>query len=174
MEVLGATSNSDSFRKINLTTQVEIPISGHVGSFGFVRKHHVHEGVDLYCPERTEVFAVEAGTIVVIEPFTGKQAGSSWWNDTWVVLVEGESGVVAYGEIAPNSKFSVGEQISKGESLGFVLQVLKKDKGRPLTMLHLELHLPGTRTTVAWEVGNQENCPSTLLDPTKFLLESSR
>jgi hypothetical protein len=71
------------------------------GRFGAVRKHDVHTGVDLYCAVSTKVVAVEAGEVVVIEPFTGPDAASPWWLSTEAVLVEGASGVVVYGEVHP-------------------------------------------------------------------------
>jgi hypothetical protein len=111
--------------------------------------------------------AVERGKIVAIENFTGEKAGSPWWQETWSVLVEGKSGVVVYGEIRPHAAVRPGLGVEAGESLGVVIPVLGKDKGRPGNMLHLELHQPGTRESVAWEVGQDR--PPTLLDPTPFL-----
>ncbi len=61
-----------------------------VGRFGAQRRLDVHTGVDLYCEPNTEVVAVEAGTVRVIEWFTGQHAltgegeVTSWWNDTLV------------------------------------------------------------------------------------------
>ena len=49
MDVIGPTSDSMSFQKIDIHTDVEIPTEQHVGAFGVQRKHHVHNGVDLYC-----------------------------------------------------------------------------------------------------------------------------
>ena len=71
------------------------------GKFGAVRKYDVHTGVDLYCESGSAVHAVEDGIVVNIENFTGPLAGSSWWNDTKSVLIEGKYGVVCYGEIEP-------------------------------------------------------------------------
>lgn len=144
-----------------------VPLAPHPGAFGVERKNHTHEGVDLYCPEGTLVDAVEEGTVVAVIPFTGALATppSPWWHDTWAVLVEGPSGVVVYGEIRPAVK--VGDPIKAGWTIGWVKQVLKEDKGRPMSMLHLELHRSGTRDAYAWE----DERPESLLDPTPFLLE---
>jgi hypothetical protein len=142
-----------------------------------VRRNHVHEGVDLYCPEGTPVMAVEGGVVVAILPFTGQNAfavnpktGESeplkWWLDTDVVLVEGASGVVAYGEITPGCH--VGDILHAGDVLGAVQRVLAKDKGRPMSMLHIELHVSGTRVPTCWYQENGK--PESLLDPTPFLL----
>ena len=150
-----------------LSFPVGIPSGSHPGAFGVVRRYHVHEGIDLYVPDQTPVLAVERGEIVAIENFTGVQAGSPWWQETWSVLVEGKSGVVVYGEIRPHAAVRVGLGVEAGEILGAVTPVLSKDKGRPVNMLHLELHHHGTRESVAWEVGQHQ--PPTLLDPTPFL-----
>lgn len=144
-----------------------LPVGDHPGAFGVQRKHHIHEGVDLYCHQGQPVQAVEEGVVVAVIPFTGEIANppSPWWRDTWAVLVEGPSGVVVYGEITPDVK--VGDPIVPGWNIGYVKQVLKIDKGRPMAMLHLELHRPGTRDAKDWI----DERPATLLDPTPFLLE---
>lgn len=143
-----------------------LPLPPHPGAFGVERAHHVHEGVDLYCAEGTPVQAVEAGMIVAIIPFTGAKAGSDWWHDTDAMLVEGASGVVLYGEILTAGR-QAGEAVRRGEVLGKVKQVLKTDKGRPMSMLHLELHDAGTREAYEWTAANGK--PASLRDPTPFL-----
>lgn len=143
-----------------------LPTGEHPGAFGVVRKHHVHEGIDLYAPEGTEVRAVEDGVVVAVKPFTGPAAGLPWWEDTDVVLVEGASGVVAYGEIT--SAAVTGQVLPAGALVGRIKRVLRRDKGRPTCMLHLELHAPGTRATPEWYADRGR--PATLLDPTPLLL----
>lgn len=145
-----------------------LPFPPHPGAFGVERKHHVHEGVDLYCPEGTPVYAVEEGMVVAVLDFTGEAAGSSWWADTKAVLVEGDTGVVVYGEI--ETDLWVGDLVHAGDLVGKVVQVLTKDKGRPMSMLHLELHLTGTRDVYEWKVGAER--PASLLDPTELLFEA--
>jgi len=146
-----------------------LPLAPHPGAFGVVRRHHVHEGVDLYCPPGSEVFAVEAGRVVARGPFTGPSAGMPWWLDTEVVLVEGPSGVVAYGEIC--GCVSPGDLVVAGQKVGTVVRVLRKDKGRPTSMLHLELHAPGTVDWQGWSLGAE--APATLRDPTPYLLSAA-
>jgi murein DD-endopeptidase MepM/ murein hydrolase activator NlpD len=145
----------------------------HPGAFGFRRANHVHEGVDLYCPEGTLVTAVEDGLVVAVIAFTGESAvpPSPWWHDTKAILVAGDSGVVLYGEIEPALDFWEGDSVAAGSVLGRVVPVLKKDKGRPMTMLHLELHRHGTRDAFEWSLDGDR--PQSLLDPTPFLLECS-
>lgn len=158
-----ATEDSWSFQTCD-TSVGEIPTGSHVGAFGVVRKNHTHEGIDLYAPQGTSVTAVEDGVVVVVEPFTGPEAGSPWWMDTQCVMVEGLSGVVVYGEIS--ATVLVGDRVAAGDCIGTVSRVLPKNKGRPQDMLHLELHRHGTRTCPEW-IGER---PTTLLDPTAYCL----
>lgn len=160
------TPDSESFRAIPRGA-TGLPLPPHPGSFGFVRKNHVHEGIDLYCAPGTDVHAVESGVVVARINFTGPKAGSPWWHDTEALLVEGASGVVVYGEIDAGA-MKVGDRVAAGEVLGQVIPVLTKDKGRPLTMLHLELHEAGTRDAFEWRVGEAK--PASLRDPTALLL----
>ena len=140
----------------------------HPGAFGFKRANHTHEGIDLYCPEGTPVAAVEHGIVVALIPFTGAHAEppSPWWNNTWALLVEGDSGVVVYGEITASHEYWPGDHVKAGDIIGHVTQVLTKDKGRPMSMLHLELHVPGTKDAYEW----LDERPPSLLDPTEHLL----
>lgn len=158
------SGDSESFRSLPPDTTA-LPLAPHPGAYGVQRKNHVHEGIDLYCPAGTQVQAVEAGRVVAILPFTGAQAGSDWWENTDAVLVEGASGVVVYGEIAPACK--TGDMLAAGDTVGHVVTVLKKDKGRPMAMLHLELHAHGAREAPEWPSPDKK--PATLCDPTPFL-----
>lgn len=176
MDVLGPTEDSMSFQKINLNTDnyvdVEIPIKQHVGAFGVKRKHHVHNGVDLYCDQGEMVYAVEDGVVADLRQWTGAKARSPWWKDTWALLIEGESGVVAYGEISDTMYFSVGDKVKRGDHIGFVKRVLKKDKGRPTTMLHLQMYKHGKFCAGGWNTNDPK--PDTLIDPTPFLLNAEQ
>ncbi len=169
---VGISADSDSFQDIDLSTECLIPIDGHLGAFGTQRKHHRHEGVDLYCNPGESVHAVESGVVVNILPFTGPSAGSEWWNDTKAVMVEGESGVVCYGEIEPRQGLEIGSKVSAGEEIGVVVQVLKHNKGRPMSMLHLELYEHGTTAPVEWGPNLFGKIPEHLLNPTPTLLEA--
>lgn len=135
------------------------------GQFGAVRKYDIHTGVDLHCPVETLVPAIEDGIVVAIEHFTGVNAGSPWWHDTQAVLVEGVSGVILYGEVRP--LVDLDQRVRKDEIVGSVLRVLKNDKGKPLSMLHLELYKPGTRASVWWK--HNEPQPENLLDVMELL-----
>lgn len=145
----------------------DIPTGDHPGAFGVQRKHDVHTGVDLYTGPGTPVVTVEDGIIARILPFTGPKAGSPWWHDTQCILVEGESGVVCYGELYVLHQLCPGTFAPAGALLGYVAQVLKKDKGKPMSMLHLELYKHGTREPALWLTDR----PLNLLDPTHKLQE---
>lgn len=155
---------------VTLPHETHLPIAPHPGAYGVKRKHHTHEGVDLYCAEGTDVQVVEDGVIVAIFHFTGTLAEppSPWWRNTMAMLVEGESGVVVYGEVAPHLGRLVGDKVRRGEKLAQVMQVLTYHNGFPVSMLHLELHEPGTK--YAWDWIDEK--PPSLRDPTPFLLES--
>lgn len=165
---LVVTDDSESFASF-MQYETGLPVWPHKGSFGYKRKFHHHEGVDLYVPEGTTIRAVEDSIVVAIEPFTGLHALSPWWEETFAILAEGDTGVVAYGEISPRPDLKVGSKFTAGDTVGHVLRVLKHDKGRPMSMLHLELYLHGTTKTVEWPAWQNEK-PKELRDPTPYLL----
>lgn len=164
---LVATDESESFARMP-AEHTGLPLAPHPGAFGVVRRHHVHEGIDLYAPEGTAVTAVERGRVVAVLPFTGPAAGLPWWLDTWAVLVEGPTGVVVYGEIQP--AITVNAEVEAGHLLGRIKRVLRHDKGRPTCMLHLELHTAGSRSCPEWL--DELARPPELLDPTEYLLHA--
>lgn len=171
-EKIYISSDSQSFEKRNFEKETEILIGEHVGAFGTERKNHVHEGIDLYCELGDEVFAMESGTVTLIEDFTGPKANSPWWEDTRAVHIEGESGVIIYGEIIEKEDLKLGDFVKEGEFIGKIKTVLKKDKGRPMNMLHLELHEHGTRASYEWK--NDEEKPKSLKDPTSLLIKAAK
>lgn len=156
------TNDSMSFLNIDNET-VEIPINNHVGSFGYKRKFDVHTGIDFYVEEGTEVLSMTDGKVIGIYQFTGSKVGSPWWLDTDCVLIENDEEIILYGEITPNN-LKVGQEIKQGEVIGKVTKVLPKNKGRPQSMLHLELHSKNSTLFYTWL--NHEEKPNMLLDPT--------
>jgi murein DD-endopeptidase MepM/ murein hydrolase activator NlpD len=142
------------------------------GLFGARRKNDIHTGIDLYTERGTQVVAVEAGVVVLVENFTGPNASdpSPWWNDTQAVLVEGASGVVTYGEVAALVK--EGQTVEAGEVVGVVAEsILRRFKGRPMVMLHIELMTAGARNTLWWRLDEPQ--PATLRDITPKLTEAA-
>lgn len=166
----GTTNDSFSYLDYDIQKSVEIPIHPHCGSFGIRRKHDVHKGIDLYAPIGTPVFSVEDCEILEIIPFTGKAAGYEWWEDTYGIYAKGKSGIVVYGELLPTSDMVPGLKIKAGTLIGHVAKVLKKDKGRPTSMLHLELHDDRYIHTKTWEIRTPK--PQGLLDPTQYLIHA--
>lgn len=156
-----------------------IPVKGHPGSFLCQRKHHIHTGVDLYSIDNAEVMAVEDGTVVGMEHFTGPQDNQPWWNDTDCVLVEGASGVICYGEVSISYLTYIGKNVKRGDYIGRVKRVLKEGKERPdimghsTSMLHIELY-PHGKYKAFEEYGDTPDDFSILRDPTPYLLNSFR
>lgn len=146
-----------------------IPDWGQVGDFAFRRSFYYHPGIDLYCPDHTIVQAIEEGTVVHMEDFTGPQANppSPWWLPTRSILIEGVSGVLGYCEMEPYTHLKVGHHIFEGEALGLVVPVLKKDKGNGTTMLHFERYLSGSKEHVTWVLDT--HMPASLKNPRKLL-----
>lgn len=140
------------------------------GTFGFKRKHDVHTGVDLYTVEGASVYAVESGRVVSVEKFTGPPE-SSWWLTTYAVLVEGDSGVLVYGEVEP--LVTEGQEVTEGQHIARVIPVLPEGKERPdipghsRFMLHFEQYEAGTLHTVWWHLGEPQ--PKGLRDPLPLL-----
>jgi murein DD-endopeptidase MepM/ murein hydrolase activator NlpD len=172
LKKLGSTSDSMSFKNIDITKEVEVPTDNHVGAFCVKRKYDIHRGVDLYCPVGTNVYAVEDGEIVDIRYWTGEFAQTPWWNDTWAVLVEGESGCVAYSELVPEDNLKIGMKVKQQDLIGVIIAVLKKDKGRPISMLHLQIYKHGLTRGGYKTNMTEEDIEKTSIDPTPFLLEA--
>lgn len=145
----------------------EIPSDQHPGAFGVKRKFDIHTGIDLYCEVNDEVICIEDGTILEIVKFTGPLAKSPWWNDTDAILVKGHSGIILYGEIKVNSSLRKGRLVRSGDVLGTVQTVLKKDKSKPMTMLHLELYNQEVKDGVVWNLNEQQ--PKELENPYDLL-----
>src|SRR5574338_539761 len=111
-----------------------VPV-GHVGDFAFRRSFYHHPGIDIYAANGHPVQAIEDGTVVHIEHFTGAEANppSPWWNDTCSIMIEGSSGVIGNCEILVDPWLDIGEQVKAGDVIGHVIPVLKKDKGNGTT-----------------------------------------
>jgi phosphopantothenoylcysteine decarboxylase len=150
-----------------------IPIGNHPGAFACSRKHGVHTGIDIYTKPHQLVWAMESGTVVAIEHFTGEWDKSPWWNDTDCVLVEGATGVICYGEVSVPNWIRVGTKVKKGDYIANVIPVLKDEKprkdipGHSTSMLHLELYSHGQ-----YHVSDGFD-PNILRNPTPYLLESN-
>lgn len=150
--------------------QGEIPTGDHPGAFGYVRKNHIHEGIDLYASKTALVTAIASGTIISIYQFTGEAVGMPWWHDTWAIAVADQNGTWVYGEVQQPCAYKVGDTVQAGQYIAQLKQVLKVDKGRPMTMLHLERWKKHAAPhTFLWQLNQQQ--PEFLLDPTPLLKE---
>ena len=133
--------------------------------FGALRKYDIHTGVDLFCNPLDNVYSIENGIVINTGPFTGIKANSPWWNDTNFILIQGEYNIL-YGEI--ETSYKIGDSIKGGQIIGRVLTVLKKDKGLPLTMLHIEQYNLGyNRSGEIWNLNSSK--PKQLINITKLL-----
>lgn len=150
-----------------------IPVGEHYGAFGVARKYAHHCGVDLHCVEGSTIYSVEDGVITDLSQFTGAEVQSPWWLPTWQVSIQGDTGVIVYGEIAQNTTLQLGMAVQRGRALGQVKRVLRHDKGKPLSMLHFMLLKHGFKDgdIPSWELGKPR--PEGLLDPTNILLQCS-
>ena len=144
-----------------------LPTSDDVGGFGHVRKFDTHTGIDLYCQENDDVYAISDGEVVNIIEFTGFKE-SPWWNDTYAILIYHQTinKTFVYGELIP-ANISIGSHVQEGDIIGNVKTVLKKQKSTPTNMLHVEL-LDGLQKEVYWWHHNQEK-PIVLLNPYDLL-----
>lgn len=150
-------------KPINIQSQKTPP---H-GQFGHRRKFDVHTGFDIYCPDGEPVFAIEDGVVTKISDFTGVGVDMPWWEDTQAISIEGKSGVILYGEIYPPN-LKVGEKVVAGQYIANVKRVLKKDKGLPQSMLHIELYKTGYRGDwCVWSLDGEK--PEALLNIEEIL-----
>lgn len=140
-----------------------------VGDFGYRRSFYHHPGIDIYCDYGQDVVAIEDGTVVNIEIFTGPNATptSPWWNETFSIMIEGKSGVIGYCELLPLPHITLGKVVNAGDLIATITPVLKKDKGNGTTMLHLEHYKAGIKEHVTWILDAEK--PEGLLNPRNIL-----
>lgn len=144
------------------------PVTGK--SF-YTGEERFHVGVDLGGKAGDYVVAMEAGTIVAIQPFT---------EGTWAILEETDTGIVIlYGEVAKGSwsgLVSVNDRVEAGQKIARIGLMGTKD------MLHVETYVKGTRENISWNKTKPENPkswerwgppPPEILDPTRYLLLAS-
>jgi hypothetical protein len=151
-----------------LKCKIKLPLNTEPGSFGAVRRHDVHTGVDLYCEDGEPVYAIEDGVISNYGPFTGIGAESPWWEDTDFICIKGRSGKILYGEIIIDKRMLSKTNVKEGDLLGTVKRVIRVDKGRPMTMLHIELYNEKySGSGEVWHLGEPK--PYCLEDVTQIL-----
>lgn len=144
----------------------------HPAGFGAKRKYSLHTGVDLNCKHNQPLASVEDGIVVAIRDFTNskkKKNPAPWLNKTRVILIEGETGVVAYCNVKERPGLKVGDLVDAGEVVGNVIRLNKKKRRKDKCMLHLELYAKETRRRVTWSYSYPK--PPQLLDPTDRLVD---
>lgn len=153
---------------LNYSEYTILCLPPHSGSFAKVRKNHIHEGIDIYCNNNDSVYVIDSGIIVGIYPFTGEIANSPWWHNTYCICIQSDNFMLNYGEITPNANLKVGDHVKTGQEIGKVKTVLKKDKGLPMSMLHLEMYTKETvKPITEWALNTTQ--PLQLLNPTQLL-----
>lgn len=144
---------------------VKIPKGKHPGAFGVSRKGDRHRGVDLYAPEGSPVFAVEAGVVVDVFDVPAPEDAPSG-KVTEGVSIQGVSGRVTYAEMKRDEHLRVGSEVHQGQLLGKVVPIHEEESDIPPCMLHIQLATSGP--VEEWTDKKPEN----LLDPTSHLVES--
>jgi hypothetical protein len=115
---------------------------------------------------------MESGRVVKVSWFTGAIINMPWWHDTRAVLIRGETGLFGYCEIQEMPGIFEGDYVAEGQLIGYVTTVLKKFKGRPMSMLHVELYkFTYWGDWCMWKLNDPQ--PFSLLDPTPHLLNLS-
>lgn len=166
-----------------------VPSRREPGSFAEDRGDRSHCGVDLYAPAGSKVVSIDDGLVIEVAPFTSPEM-IPYWNETFFVVVENESGLfVKYAELAA-VKVEPGDQLRAGDAVGLVGSVLNpekidgdapayirdlKERDRP-SMLHLELYESRPEPSERYRGGNWfgEGEPKGLLDPTRLLAAVSK
>ncbi|MDD5181972.1 MAG: M23 family metallopeptidase [Candidatus Nanoarchaeia archaeon] len=152
----------------------KVPEKGADGSFKINNEYKKfdiwHTGIDIRCPPKSRVIAIEDGEIIETGQFTGAPE-SPRWRKTWHITVKNDSGnTVVYGEVQ-KPKLKVGQKIKAGQIIGCI-SVVEWAKYEPDKMkrsvLHFELYKPGTRKTVDWWHKNTPK-PKNLLNPANYL-----
>jgi len=144
----------------------------HQSGFGAKRKYGFHTGIDLSCEHNQPLGTVEDGIVIAIRDFTNnkkKQKPAPWLNRTRVILIEGETGVVAYCNVRERPGLRVGDLVDAGEIIGNVVRLNKKKRRKDKCMLHIELYTKETKRRVSWS--NSYPKPPQLLDPTDHLVD---
>lgn len=140
----------------------------HPAGFGARRMYNLHTGIDLFCEHMQPLASVEAGKVISIRDFSKNKNKKPWLNRTRVILIEGQTGVVAYCNVRERPGLKPGDEVGAGEIIGNVIRINKKRRKNDVCMLHIELYSPGTKKRVIWSYNFPK--PPQLLDPSKYLL----
>jgi hypothetical protein len=148
--------------KYPLIAETSVPKIHSPEDFGYPTFKGYSSGIDLCCSENTQVQAIEAGIVLNIKEYSGKNSNNPWWNSTKSVFVEGESGVIVYSGISPQQSIYIGGFISEGEIVGIV-KALFSNK----VMLNVQNYKMGNSEFIHW-MKKQEQ-PEELINPRLLL-----
>jgi len=119
-----------------------------------------HVGIDLFANHHDEVRACEDGRVTAFYKFYTSGAGEA----TFCLLIEHDDFVINYGEVkesAPSEYgWRVGSHVRAGQKIARVSST---------GMLHFEAYVLGTTRNERWYPSRPR--PSSLLNPTRYLLE---
>jgi murein DD-endopeptidase MepM/ murein hydrolase activator NlpD len=129
--------------------------------FGADRGSRYHAGIDIYANAGDPIVAAEGGRVVAFRTF---------FHGTWALYLCTNSGITLnYGEIAKNSwrEFGIqrGSVVVKGQPLGRIGLMSGGSH-----MLHFETYRGCVDRNRPWY--KAKGVPSTLLNPTKYLLRA--
>jgi len=166
-----------------------VPSPGSPGSFWEDRQDRRHCGVDLYASSGSKVVSIEDGIVLEVGTFTSPRI-IPYWNETFYVLVENESGSFAKFAELVEVEVRAGDRLSSGQTVGRVGSVLnpkKIDDDAPAyikslkgagdsSMLHFELYESRPEVSERYLGGNWfgPGKPAGLLDPTGRLVAISK
>jgi hypothetical protein len=132
--------------------------------FGYSQKNGKHQsGIELYCDEGQEVFAIEESDIIDMFLSTGYGAETPWFQNTYTLLLEGNSGVINYSCILIDHDVKFGKTIKEGQLIGRI----KKLMDISIPSLYIGLYYNGVEEPIEWNRGEVK--PTELLDPTDML-----
>ena len=105
----------------------KIPLKDSSGSFWEHRGDRFHTGIDIYAPKDSDVLCIEDGRVIETGIFTSPDK-IPYWNTTYYVLVENNSGLICrYAELG-DITVKNNESIKAGQLIGHIGTVLNFDK----------------------------------------------
>ena len=156
------------------------------GSFWKDRSDRFHCGIDFYAKDGSKVFSIDSGKVVKTGVFTSPDQ-VYYWNKTFYVDVKLKNDLFCrYAELG-NIDVSEGDELEKGDIVGFVGSVLNKDKinsespdyirkladSGNFSMLHFGFYRNNSiDVSNKWYLGGNWFCvnrPDGIIDPTPYL-----
>jgi murein DD-endopeptidase MepM/ murein hydrolase activator NlpD len=139
-----------------------------------------HAGCDILKPFGEPVLAIADGTVVSYGQFTGPPLDNTY-AVTFSLVIDHDTYIVRYGEIADGVKWKKGDKVKAGEQIASVGRVSKDVKKTP--MLHFEIFWGdgagplsdkknvGASANYSYVPKRNYQRRHDLLDPTNFLLQ---